>query len=362
MTNLRHTVTNGEDTTPSVSASVGLIVSDINASDFSTLNAETVGASFSGTIKAWNKSDIKTDHMTLDMNADGAQDILSDGKLYLSHKEDGKVSYKKTDFEGLPGNASTSSTDTDVYGTSFTTTGNVLVKTQKNNVTVVEVQSAALPSGGSTWAEGSSKEKSGFIDINGDGLPDFISDGNVRMNHGSGFTESLTFGNTGNINESENYALSANMSVPIGNSSDNSQSKSLKTGANISAGVSLSTSSSNTTKAFIDLNGDGLCDIVKMEPGEKSMKVRFNLGNSFGEETDVPLPEWDFEWYEGVGMGDASFEGHWIPAGSRFKNLVGKTLTPQNFFGKLTEIYANSLERNMIKVCQYLQAVFLIIG
>ncbi len=167
------------------------------------------------------------------------------------------------------------------------------------------------------------------------------------MNHGSGFTESLTFGNTGNINESENYALSANMSVPIGNSSDNSQSKSLKTGANISAGVSLSTSSSNTTKAFIDLNGDGLCDIVKMEPGDNTMKVRFNLGNSFGEETDVSLPEWDFKWYEGVGMGDASFEGHWIPGGSRFKNLVGKTLTPQNFFGKLTEIYANSLDWNL---------------
>jgi RHS repeat-associated protein len=61
----------------------------------------------------------------------------------------------------------------------------------------------------------------------------------------------------------------------------------------------------------------------------------------------VPLPEWNFNWYEGVDMGDASFEGHWIPGGSRFKNLVGKTLTPQNFFGKLTKLYANSLDWNL---------------
>lgn len=268
--------------------------------------------------------------------------------------KDGKVSYKKTEFEGLPENISVSTSDTKVLGTSFTTTGNVLVKTEgKNGAVKLSLLPSSQPSGGGSGAKGSSKEKRGFLDINGDGLPDLLEfddekkEVKVRINTGYSFAESQTFVNPGYISESENLALSVNMSVPIGNSSDNSQSKSLKTGANISAGVSLSTSSSNTTKTFLDLNGDGLCDIVKMEPGEKSMKVRFNLGNSFGEETDVPLPEWNFDWYEGVGMGDASFEGHWIPGGSRFKKIAGTALTPRNFFGNLTKFYANSLDWNL---------------
>ena len=79
----------------------------------------------------------------------------------------------------------------------------------------------------------------------------------------------------GNMSESQSQSIGMNFSVGIGKgSSDLYTAKTLKSGANGSVGITYNSTTSNTEKMMMDINGDGLQDILEMSAGNSVISVR----------------------------------------------------------------------------------------
>ena len=86
-----------------------------------------------------------------------------------------------------------------------------------------------------------------------------------------------------------------NFSVGIGGtagSADLQAAKTLRTCASGTAGITYSSTASNTEKMMMDINGDGLQDILEMESGSSVVSVRYNTGCGFTSGQAVELPGW----------------------------------------------------------------------
>ena len=105
-----------------------------------------------------------------------------------------------------------------------------------------------------------------FIDYNGDGLPDKITDdGKVLYNLGYEFAMPINISNFStkkDFSETDNATLGVNIG-----------------GTSIAAGYGLSDSKNNTKIDIIDINGDGLPD--KVRNVSDNLKFYFNIGKSF---------------------------------------------------------------------------------
>lgn len=117
---------------------------------------------------------------------------------------------------------------------------------------------------------GTDKAKMIHADINGDGLPDKITDeGTVLLNTGYGFLTAENWNNNG-----LNAGTSTDWSVGLGYNFN---------AGSITAGGNYARSTANGNKSFMDINGDGLPD--KIEYVLDKMIVSLNLGGSF----DAPI-------------------------------------------------------------------------
>ncbi|WP_371810414.1 toxin TcdB middle/N-terminal domain-containing protein [Flavobacterium sp. 28A] len=110
-------------------------------------------------------------------------------------------------------------------------------------------------------------------DINGDGLPDKISNsGDVYLNSGYGFLPLENWNlNTINSGTSSDWSLGLGYSIKQGS---------------ISGGANFSRSQSDSEQSFLDINGDGLAD--KINYAENFIYVSLNLGNSFSSPISYP--------------------------------------------------------------------------
>ncbi|MGO4770913.1 SpvB/TcaC N-terminal domain-containing protein [Flavobacterium sp. W22_SRS_FK3] len=117
---------------------------------------------------------------------------------------------------------------------------------------------------------GTDKSKMIHADINGDGLPDKITDnGTVLLNTGYGFLTAENWNNNGlNAGTSTDWSLGLGYNFNAGS---------------ITAGANYARSTSNGDKSFMDINGDGLPDKIEYVQGK--MIVALNLGGSF----DTPI-------------------------------------------------------------------------
>ncbi|MFD2914936.1 SpvB/TcaC N-terminal domain-containing protein [Psychroserpens luteus] len=122
---------------------------------------------------------------------------------------------------------------------------------------------------------GENKERSSFVDLNGDGLLDRVTHNGstfkYRLNNGSGFS-----------NTQEDFALYNSIEThPNSLSASASISANLNLG-NVPFSVSLGYSStgSNTDVSLQDMNGDGLIDLLVFN-NSNNAKVYFNVGNKF---------------------------------------------------------------------------------
>lgn len=118
-------------------------------------------------------------------------------------------------------------------------------------------------SGSGGVANGKSKDI--WLDINGDGLLDFVSNSIVFVNNGRGFEQDNSW-DLGEVSNSETKVVSAGGGVNLW-------------GGSFVAGLGLGTSTSNATLTFVDINGDGLVD--KLVQNGDFYKVYYNKGNSF---------------------------------------------------------------------------------
>jgi RHS repeat-associated protein len=114
-------------------------------------------------------------------------------------------------------------------------------------------------------SENSDETINDWTDINGDGLPDILfNDGSVRFNIGYGFTERTTFGHKAiRKGSSETKGFGGGFSIPICSY------------ASLSGGVSYSRTDNETDATLMDVDGDGLPDMVVGD------KVYFNNGSGF---------------------------------------------------------------------------------
>ncbi|WP_281235089.1 SpvB/TcaC N-terminal domain-containing protein [Flavobacterium gelatinilyticum] len=124
-------------------------------------------------------------------------------------------------------------------------------------------------------------------DINGDGLPDKITDaGDVMLNTGYGFVPGGNW-NLGSLNKGFSKDWSAGLGFSI------------KQGS-ISGGANYARSESDVDESFMDINGDGLADKISYQGN--TMRVAFNLGDSF--DTPIIYPKYsEMNLNKGVSYG-----------------------------------------------------------
>jgi hypothetical protein len=119
-------------------------------------------------------------------------------------------------------------------------------------------------------ATGDTVQTTGLLDINGDGLPDYLAGSSVGINTGGAFKQrdNISQWAAGRMSATklENEALSISLGGGGGLSGGEKETEDKYTGTGINAGVSgalnLGKSTSIVTESLIDINGDGLPDKV----------------------------------------------------------------------------------------------------
>ena len=127
--------------------------------------------------------------------------------------------------------------------------------------------------GGSTYMSASDEEFT-FRDINGDGLPDKVhrlGNGFVKLNYGYQFgpTENWVIGDYGHANgtsQSANLGVSGEFNT---------------SGYSWAGGINMSWSKTVHDLISIDMNGDGLPDIVEADGSDNTLTIYLNNGHGF---------------------------------------------------------------------------------
>ncbi|MCX8534273.1 RHS repeat domain-containing protein, partial [Chryseobacterium luquanense] len=115
---------------------------------------------------------------------------------------------------------------------------------------------------GKAWAQGTGV----WADINGDGLTDYISDGNSYINTGDGFVVDNYNWDVSEVSKGDSFALSGGGGFSFANGS-------------WAVGIGLSKSSFTAKTGLIDVNGDGMAD--KIVKNGDTYEMWINNGTSF---------------------------------------------------------------------------------
>ena len=128
--------------------------------------------------------------------------------------------------------------------------------------------SSVSVSASGNFTSGTSHTESDWIDLNGDGLPDMLFDDKVKFGLGYNFTNEESSGVT-SLESSENSTWGAGLGTSIevlGN-------------ADISFGVNGTKTTTKYNVSFIDVNGDGLPDMVTRNADK--FTIMLNTGSGF---------------------------------------------------------------------------------
>lgn len=207
-----------------------------------------------------------------DMNGDGFPDIISKNQIQFTNVRGGfdgeKLTGKYTSYSESENNALGIGGDIIKAASIFSrgvkkdaNQGVVANDNSKNNPPALDV------SADKSWNKDETKYS--LIDVNGDGLPDKVIDNGkkVCLNLGYSFTDEIDWGIT-EIQKGKASTISAGMGF----------------GFNIkhssyAGGFGLTTTSGGASHMLMDINSDGLVDIV--EEDNETIKVSFNTGNGF---------------------------------------------------------------------------------
>ncbi|MCL1812607.1 MAG: hypothetical protein FWG29_03705, partial [Treponema sp.] len=212
------------------------------------------------------------------------------GKTY-SMKNGGDVSrnYATVSTSGLTVSATGS------YYAIRTARGLLQGNTQNGEGGSTEPSSDLGPSagGGGNWSNGTTTQERGLIDINGDGLPDFIDGGSVLLNIGSEFEGGYAWGQS-YLGSGKTVSNGISISLGAWRSADPGSAREAKAGGSVSMSGSLTVSDSHTaaTETLLDINGNGLPDKVRKHANADYIEVAFNLGSTFADFIPFPLASW----------------------------------------------------------------------
>ena len=254
---------------PSVPSHTGPVSQPLNGTPAKAVNKVNTSKSHSWSIgfaltsksHSEGTNTIETDY--LDLNGDRYPDNIGPSRVKYSQQWGGIGPY--TDLpRGVDGGCSSK---TESRGISFSaseiTPERTLSSSQGNAKFTLKGDGSASGNSGNDGA------RTAWVDLNGDGLPDYVSTyGSVCLNTGYDFlaTEHWNF---------QNIRLGVSGGASVSGGDDLRAISTNQRSIQLGAGVSLS---ANETKAvLLDINGDGMPDRVKRETG--NAYVIFNLGN-----------------------------------------------------------------------------------
>ena len=131
------------------------------------------------------------------------------------------------------------------------------------------------------------------MDINGDGLIDYFDGSSFRLGTGKGMLSYNAYSGVPAISDITSQSFGMNVNLGVGVGSGLCLSVAIFS-ANAAVGVTYGSSSSVVNQKLMDINGDGLQDIVSMERGSTTIKVKYNNGNSFTDYQIVDIPSWGY--------------------------------------------------------------------
>ena len=137
----------------------------------------------------------------------------------------------------------------------------------KNSSNGNAISSVSVSASGD-FTSGTSHTESDWTDLNGDGLPDMLLGDKVKFGLGYNFTNEESSGVT-SLESSENSTWGAGLGTSIG----------VLGNADISFGVNGTKTTTKYNVSFIDVNGDGLPDMVTRSGGK--FTIMLNTGSGF---------------------------------------------------------------------------------
>ena len=218
----------------------------------------------------------------MDMNGDGFPDFVTDKKVQYTMPWGGIGSATHSLAEDEICRTNTSS-----LGSNFGASALIPKRGSGQNPSHEQVTHVGSGSVSANLGNGSDNTTVSYVDINGDGLPDRVTeDGSVRLNLGYGFSAPETWGNTFVRGGS---SVAAGVNVGLGYPAPDEGGQNSRNfdfaQASISGGIGVTHSTNSTLQALADINGDGLPDQISIQ--EEGTTVRYNLG---GGQWSAPEP------------------------------------------------------------------------
>jgi len=316
---IRKTHTEGTDKTPSASINLetqtAQSITEVvnNETNIKEIIEEIKNFSFDANGSyGKNESTSNVKQSIQDINGDCIPDIVQVKNkgievTYGSLNLDGKLEYvSKENFSNI-NSLSESKSNINVKGGSVTPGGSISISTKGSKI-MTSISPSANSSSGLTYSSGNTEQKKGLIDINGDGLNDYFDGNSCYLNIGKEFKLFENFLEISSISSTKNESVGLNFTLGAGGNL--MLANSLNTGASANAGITYSYSASNTEKMMLDINGDGLQDIIEMDIGESIATVKYNSGNSFSAPQKIIIPSWGnvFEIKDFLFLKDNSFD------------------------------------------------------
>lgn len=259
------------------------LVSQANSDD-GIISAGAFGVGFShndATGRGVNKNAF------IDMNGDGYPDIVTEGSIQYTNTLGGFANGGSLDRSTMQLDVSEQGMFSDNGASSNGYGGGPVhsfsINRSGGTEAVSQANASVAASINGTASENWDKMRFNYLDINGDGLPDMLSVHNdsslhVRLNLGYGFTDEFCLTGVTRLQRTVTGTISASLSGSFNIDA-----------SSFAGGMGVSTSTSRPSHALMDVNGDGLPDMVWMDG---FMKVRLNLGDSFASEE----LDWNGAW------------------------------------------------------------------
>ncbi|QQO10706.1 toxin TcdB middle/N-terminal domain-containing protein [Breznakiella homolactica] len=276
-----------------------------------------------------------------DINGDGIADVLqyTNGGIRVTPggREGYTGSYPMANGKELSKNTNTLT----IYGAAINPSGSAKVGVSPSGrITDITVTGSAGT--GYTGSEGTSIQEAALMDINGDGLPDYVSGSTVRLNLGDGFSDSRSIGAQLRSSTVQSIGGSFSLSSSGGGKSSNSTANGSSTGFSLGVGgaINYSVTGTETTVMMMDINGDGLPDKVRKDGSSNTMTVQFNLGKSFSSPRTVEARDW------GLGSADKNAidtktDGNLLYGAIENLPVIGSLLASTSMFDPSSGNYAN---------------------
>ncbi len=147
--------------------------------------------------------------------------------------------------------------------------------------------------GNSNYPNSYNKTTEYWMDINGDGLPDKIDGTSYKLNFGTGLVNGGIPGSVGTFAGFEEQVSkpvhSSSFGIGGGINGVIDAVQGVELGIAVSGGVGGGSSTATSKRSFLDVNGDGLVDIVQIDENTGQTNVKYNLGNRFGNPQSLSI-------------------------------------------------------------------------